>query len=597
MPPKLGRNDPCWCGSGKKYKRCHWREDKEEKRAALTVQSPVVSASDLLDDLGDNEPDEWAQFERAPLDDQIAMFQAKLEDKSLDDELAFEMLLTIRDTADPQHSAQARAQFSELVDDLRRTMPGLYAQSLGFYLRNLIKDKVADRHWDDLPPLLNELAENAPQNLEQFSEIIELLMYHGQIRPLLAAMDTAWPEISDATELFGGAIDEFSETLLKLVLFDYLGSTSSPHVDDPLLVQKLSRYGEFDRKWFELALHHLTTPTPWQHRDFDKLIDADQWHDHMNKLLFEFVGDQYRRNHIPLSRGEMLRTKLGAALHQHFVTAPLDEAASNRRSRKRRPTQRRPASTYSDTLLIPAPGVLSQAFTQEFGMFGAQPYQAGILYELLPAYLHFLGRLGLISVDEMDRALRQLKSSAIQAAQSLEQYGAQLLLVENIRAAWDDDTLDALRQSPELAAAPAVDETDLIIDSPPPQTMRFKITYLYEPDAWFVIKMRGDQSLDDLHWAILDAVDFDADHLYAFFISGKAWDKSTEYSNNKDARGQSNIRLQKLPLRLKQHFLYLYDFGSEHRFQVQLIDTGHDQPTGTYPRMIEQHGEMPPQYG
>ena len=90
--------------------------------------------------------------------------------------------------------------------------------------------------------------------------------------------------------------------------------------------------------------------------------------------------------------------------------------------------------------------------------------------------------------------------------------------------------------------------------------MRFKITYVYEPDAWFVIEMRGDQSLDDLHWAILGAVDFDADHLYAFFISGKAWDKSTEYSNNKDARGQSNIRLQKLPLRLKQRFLYLVRF-------------------------------------
>jgi preprotein translocase subunit SecA len=24
---KLGRNDPCWCGSGKKYKACHLRED------------------------------------------------------------------------------------------------------------------------------------------------------------------------------------------------------------------------------------------------------------------------------------------------------------------------------------------------------------------------------------------------------------------------------------------------------------------------------------------------------------------------------------------------------------------------------------------
>ncbi len=26
--PKLGRNDPCWCGSGKKYKHCHQRQDQ-----------------------------------------------------------------------------------------------------------------------------------------------------------------------------------------------------------------------------------------------------------------------------------------------------------------------------------------------------------------------------------------------------------------------------------------------------------------------------------------------------------------------------------------------------------------------------------------
>lgn len=26
---KLGRNDSCWCNSGKKYKHCHWRRDKE----------------------------------------------------------------------------------------------------------------------------------------------------------------------------------------------------------------------------------------------------------------------------------------------------------------------------------------------------------------------------------------------------------------------------------------------------------------------------------------------------------------------------------------------------------------------------------------
>lgn len=26
----VGRNDPCWCGSGKKYKKCHWKEDQQQ---------------------------------------------------------------------------------------------------------------------------------------------------------------------------------------------------------------------------------------------------------------------------------------------------------------------------------------------------------------------------------------------------------------------------------------------------------------------------------------------------------------------------------------------------------------------------------------
>jgi preprotein translocase subunit SecA len=29
----LGRNDPCWCGSGKKYKHCHWRQDRTQKNS------------------------------------------------------------------------------------------------------------------------------------------------------------------------------------------------------------------------------------------------------------------------------------------------------------------------------------------------------------------------------------------------------------------------------------------------------------------------------------------------------------------------------------------------------------------------------------
>ena len=30
----LGRNDVCWCGSGKKYKKCHLPKDSAEQREA-----------------------------------------------------------------------------------------------------------------------------------------------------------------------------------------------------------------------------------------------------------------------------------------------------------------------------------------------------------------------------------------------------------------------------------------------------------------------------------------------------------------------------------------------------------------------------------
>jgi hypothetical protein len=42
LPPDLGRNDPCWCGSGKKYKKCHMQSD-EKKRSRARAQACSVS--------------------------------------------------------------------------------------------------------------------------------------------------------------------------------------------------------------------------------------------------------------------------------------------------------------------------------------------------------------------------------------------------------------------------------------------------------------------------------------------------------------------------------------------------------------------------
>jgi len=40
---KLGRNDPCWCGSGKKYKHCHMREDMHIEQSLRQNAMDIIS--------------------------------------------------------------------------------------------------------------------------------------------------------------------------------------------------------------------------------------------------------------------------------------------------------------------------------------------------------------------------------------------------------------------------------------------------------------------------------------------------------------------------------------------------------------------------
>lgn len=52
MTKKIGRNDPCYCGSGKKYKNCHMLIEKESSAAKYTaggkrkIKAKVLSVQD-----------------------------------------------------------------------------------------------------------------------------------------------------------------------------------------------------------------------------------------------------------------------------------------------------------------------------------------------------------------------------------------------------------------------------------------------------------------------------------------------------------------------------------------------------------------------
>lgn len=126
----------------------------------------------------------------------------------------------------------------------------------------------------------------------------------------------------------------------------------------------------------------------------------------------------------------------------------------------------------------------------------------------------------------------------------------------------------------------------------------FRVALMWNKRVWRTIEVRGNQTLHDLHLEIQAAFGWDDDHLYSFFLSGKAWDQDTEYAAPQADEGRMahRVKIGALGLTPKQRFLYLFDYGDELRHDVRLVSVGPAATGRRYPRIVESHGEAPPQY-
>jgi hypothetical protein len=97
------------------------------------------------------------------------------------------------------------------------------------------------------------------------------------------------------------------------------------------------------------------------------------------------------------------------------------------------------------------------------------------------------------------------------------------------------------------------------------------------------IQIDSSATLLKLSSTILDAFDFDDDHMHSFFMNNRAWDGDAEYicpGGELDyARGYSDkAKLSKFRLGKGDKFLYLFDYGDEWRFQIKVLRVI-DEPT------------------
>jgi hypothetical protein len=152
--PKIGRNDPCHCGSGQKYKRCCLEKDQRAESAVLAQAAAERLAAtshhhhdhghcDFCGDIGDEDSDELTTASNAIVD---MVHDGKLDEAEL---AAQDFLVRFPEVHDGYDRlgmvAEARgdnklaADYYRKVIDFVRTHPDQYEPGFADNFHRLVK--------------------------------------------------------------------------------------------------------------------------------------------------------------------------------------------------------------------------------------------------------------------------------------------------------------------------------------------------------------------------------------------------------------------------------------------------------------------------
>lgn len=121
----------------------------------------------------------------------------------------------------------------------------------------------------------------------------------------------------------------------------------------------------------------------------------------------------------------------------------------------------------------------------------------------------------------------------------------------------------------------------------------------YAEDDWECeIEIEPTATLEDLHFAIIEAVNFDNDHMYEFYIS------RSDRSRNRQRFGEENGEIYNrtleslYPLEKGGKLFYMFDYGDHWLFKItRSRKKPYDaKPNIKYPNLLKTVGKAPEQY-
>ncbi|MBT9149131.1 MAG: hypothetical protein DDT27_00553 [Dehalococcoidia bacterium] len=430
---KSGRNDPCRCGSGRKYKKCCLSKAQEARHISQPEKEPLPSLP--LDPYIEAINARWSEFKAKDYEAQIALFTNMLDEAELmDGEMAFDMLTIIYERSVERDE---RDRFDALVERLRERLPDVYDERSHYFLTWHIRNALATGQLEAVPALVHEMAMIAETEIDAFNNVIDMLAYHGQLSVLVQAMRLAWPSVKDSANIVPWGINEFAERTSNYIIFDHLECHSSLDPQDPKWSEQLEVYVRMDPEQFPRYMAHLTGQ--WESRwtmgdlegdvfdeftEDEKVQAPDPARQNLFFLTVEFLGYLRRQEGVPYPKGELARERiLRYILNRHDGElepreSPLEAALRPSGERRRhKPKPRRP-----DHPLCPDRSTLERYFVRLLNFINPQRYKVAATFELLPAWLRFLESRQLIDAQQREKTLHELQGLAIELIKVWKRY-------------------------------------------------------------------------------------------------------------------------------------------------------------------------------
>jgi hypothetical protein len=133
-----------------------------------------------------------------------------------------------------------------------------------------------------------------------------------------------------------------------------------------------------------------------------------------------------------------------------------------------------------------------------------------------------------------------------------------------------------------------------------------RVTLQDEPLIYREIEVESRETLSDLAEAIVHAFGFDFDHAFGFYskLTGQdvmrsqpKYELFAGMGEKTDARSVRKTRVADAFPSVGHTMLFMFDYGDDWRFVVEVIGLGQKAAKTRYPKVLKKVGKAPEQYG